>query len=307
MRSVESFVPGPREEWRRDVQPRDEINVTVLTDLFWRGRLLLSLLTLFAGAAALTLALILPKQYQARIVISPATKDTRESGIGSSLQQLSGGLAALAGFGGVTNTFKAESLATLESEVLTESYIREQNLLPILFAGKWDAVKQAWRPSDPRKWPTVWQANQFFSKSVRSVVDDKKSGLVVLTITWKDPAVAAKWANDLVARTNEYMRRLAIEDAQRNMDYLKDQVEKNPTMEMRQTIYTLMEIELKNAMLAQGNRQFALKVIDPATVPEKPVSPKPAVWAVAGLMLGFLVGACTLLLRAGRANSHEAR
>ena len=36
------------------------------------------------------------------------------------------------------------------------------------------------------------------SKSILSVVEDKKSGLINLSISWKDPEVAADWANDLV-------------------------------------------------------------------------------------------------------------
>jgi uncharacterized protein involved in exopolysaccharide biosynthesis len=307
IQSVENFTPGTRAEARREPYPRDEVSIAAVTEVLWRGRIWVLLAVFLTGAAAAGIGFLLPKQYEARVMISPATKDSRESAVGSSLTQELGGLAALAGLSGPTNAFKAESLATLESDILTINYIKEQNLLPILFAAQWDEATHSWRDKDPKKWPTPWQANQFFSKAVRTVVDDKKTGLVSLTIKWKDPVIAAKWANDLVARTNDYMRQRSLEEAETNIAYLKDQVEKNPTVEMKTTIFSLMQVELKTAMLAQGNRQFALKVIDPALPAEKPSGPKPMVWGIAGVMLGFLVSACVLLIRAGRAGTNESR
>ena len=43
-------------------------------------------------------------------------------------------------------------------------------------------------------------------KSILSVDEDKKSGLISLSISWKDPEVAAEWANDLVKQLNEQLR-----------------------------------------------------------------------------------------------------
>ena len=45
-----------------------------------------------------------------------------------------------------------------------------------------------------------------------SVDEDKKSGLITLSITWKDPQVAANWANDLVKQLNEQLREQAIDE-----------------------------------------------------------------------------------------------
>jgi uncharacterized protein involved in exopolysaccharide biosynthesis len=224
------------------------------------------------------------------------TRDGRQSALASRLGSL-GGLADLAGLTDVTGGSKAEAVATLQSEVVTEKYIRDRDLLPILYAKKWDATRKVWLETDPEKIPTPWKANLLFTKQIREVAESKRNNLVTLTITWKDPVLAAKWANELVTMTNDYMRQITIEQAEANMDYLNAQLAKTSAVEMRQTIYNLMEGELKSAMMARGDRNFALKVIDPAVPPEKPSSPVAAVWTLGGFMGGLFLSMGYVIMR----------
>jgi uncharacterized protein involved in exopolysaccharide biosynthesis len=60
-------------------------------------------------------------------------------------------------------------------------------------------------------------------------------------------------------------------------------------MEIRNSIYALMESEIKKQMLARGSDEYALKVIDPAQPPEKAASPQRILWALFGLCLGLLL------------------
>ena len=195
-----------------------------------------------------------------------------------------GGLAALAGVSIGQDTKKAESLAVLQSEALTTSYISDQNLLPVLFASRWDATSKEWKKTPP----TLWRANQLFKKKVRTVTADTKSGVVNVAISWTDPELAAKWANDLVRLTNVQLRERAIGEAEKNIRYLTEQAAKTEIVGIRQAIYTLLQNEINKAMLARGTQDFAFKVLDPAVPPEKPIWPGPLVWFVAA-MVGSLV------------------
>jgi uncharacterized protein involved in exopolysaccharide biosynthesis len=275
-----------------------ELSLWELSRLLWKGKVLILSAALVVAIAATVVALILPKQYEAKVLIAPVLRDSRDSAMGGALGQL-GGLAALAGLSLNGGGAKAEALATLQSEVLTEKYIRDHDLLPVLYAKKWNAQTRSWNVSDPKKVPTVWKANEYFSKQVRNLSEDKKTGLYSLSITWTDPVLAARWANDLVELTNSYMRQIAIEQAEANIAYLTDKAEKTNTVEMKSTIYTLMQSELKNAMMAEGSRQFALKVIDPAVPPERASSPKPLLWALAGFVGALFLAAGYVVLRAG--------
>ena len=50
-----------------------------------------------------------------------------------------------------------------------------------------------------------------------------------------------------------------------------------------------MESELNQEMLARGRTDYALRVVDPAMVPEKPVTPSILKMTVIGLFLGVLL------------------
>jgi uncharacterized protein involved in exopolysaccharide biosynthesis len=167
----------------------------------------------------------------------------------------------------------------------------------VLFSSKWDAVNKKWKDTNPSKVPTLWQGNQYFKKSVRNVTTDAKSGLVTVTIKWKDANVAAKWANDLIRMTNAYLRAKAIHESDVNMAYLNDQALKTDIVTVRQGIYSMLEDEINKAMMAKGTEEFALKVIDPAVAPEKPSSPKPVTWTLTGLFLGIFLSSIFLLSR----------
>jgi uncharacterized protein involved in exopolysaccharide biosynthesis len=229
--------------------------------------------------------LLVSKKYEAIAVISPVTD--QESGEKSSLSSQIGGIAALAGIGTGTGGKRFESIATLQSEELTERYIRDNNLLPVLYAKKWDSKLQTWKPSISKP-PTYWLANRYFKNSIRRVTEDPKTGLYNISITWKDPKLAAKWANDIIRLTNEYLRNKAIAESERRIAYLTDQAARASSIEVKASIYRLLESEIKSQTLARGNEEYALKVIDPAFVPETPSSPNPLLWIGLGLFSGLL-------------------
>ena len=107
----------------------------------------------------------------------------------------------------------------------------------------------------------------FCNSSSCSVDEDNKSGLINLSISWKDPVVAAEWANDLVKQLNEQLREKAIADSQKRVGYLEQELAKTTLQDMRGVLYNLLESEKQKAMLANVNEDFALEVIDPAVAP----------------------------------------
>jgi uncharacterized protein involved in exopolysaccharide biosynthesis len=261
--------------------------------VFWGSRWLILLTTLIVTASVAAAVLLVPKYYEATILLSPVDSHNSSAGsggLGSALSQISG-IASLAGLNlSQSNSAKAEAIATLQSEVLTDRYIAEQNLLPILFSRKWNIQQKRWKSSDPDVIPTLWKGNRYFTKEVRKVSENAKTGLVSMTITWKDPILAARWANELVKLTNDYLRSKAISESERNIAYLNEAASKTTVVELRNAIYTLMESEIKQQMVARGNEEYALVVIDPAVAPEKQSFPEPVLWTAGGSILGLMLG-----------------
>jgi uncharacterized protein involved in exopolysaccharide biosynthesis len=192
---------------------------------------------------------------------------------------------------------KVEDVAIMTSEALTERYIESNNLLPILYADKWDGVRSRWKTDDAGKIPTAWKANRYFRDKIRNVTENPKTGLVSLTITWADPRQAAKWANDLVVMTNEYLRTRAINETERNIAFLQDQSKSNNVLSLQSAISSLTETQLKKVMIARGREQYALKVLDPATVPEKQSFPQRAIWISSAFSVGLFLSIVFVLLR----------
>lgn len=291
----------------RNMQQQDDFRFMDLADSVRRRKWTVLAITAVFVAAAAVAALVMPKQYRATIMVAPA--NTRSVGGGGALDSLAsqfGGIASIAGLSMRGDSRKSEAIATLQSEILTRNYVKERNLLPVLFASKWDAAAGKWQDPTPGKVPTLWKANEFITKKVRSVSENAKTGLVTLTITWTDPELAAQWANDLVKATNDYMRGKAIVETERNIAYLKEQAAATDIAQVRSAIYTILESEIKNAMLARGTDEYALKVIDPAVPPERHASPKLLVWVGVAFVSGLMVAIVFVLLGAARTDRQHA-
>jgi uncharacterized protein involved in exopolysaccharide biosynthesis len=284
-------APAPERE--------DELSLPQLTAVLWGGRWLIFSITLLTTALAGIAAVVLPKQYQATVIISAASNSGSSSQLGalSSMASQFSGLASLAGINVPGDSKKAESLAVLQSEALTESYIDKNDLLPVLYQKRWDPMKKTWKISNPQKVPTLWKANQYFKTHVRSLVTDTKTGLSTLTITWKDPKLAAKWANDLVRMTNDFLRDQAIRESERNIAYLNEQATKTDLLGARQAIFTILQSEINKVMMARGNDEYALKVLDPAFAPELASSPKLALWLAIGFVGGLILAIFAVIVR----------
>jgi len=266
----------------------DEITLAEYFRVIRRARWRIFGFVAVCTVAALLLGLLRQTRYTAVIVVAPVSSSSSGSQMGgvSSIISQFGGLASLAGISIGQDAKRAETLTVLESGALTERYIADNNLLPVLYPKLWNAQTRTWKTSDPYKQPTLWKANRYFGKKIRLVSIDTKTGIVTMQITWTDPQQAATWANGLVAMTNDYLRTQAIAEAQRNIDYLNEQAAKTNVVTVKQVIYNILETEVNKEMLARGTKEYALKVLDPAQPPETPSS----LPAVGWMFLGFAGG-----------------
>jgi uncharacterized protein involved in exopolysaccharide biosynthesis len=218
--------------------------------------------------------LIASKWYRAQTVIAPISQEGSSSVLGS-LQSELGGLAALAGLDLQDGEqFKREALARLSSREFTYNFITEEGMLPILFADEWDVARATWIDDDPDSIPTLEDGFRLIQDEVRTVSEDRRTGLVKVTVDWKDAALAKRWANQLVVRINADMRSNASTQAEKNLEYLNKELAKTTVVELRQAINHLIESEVRKAMIANVHEEYAFRVIDPAFLP----GPRNVVW-----------------------------
>lgn len=266
----------------------------------WRSRWIALIGSCSLGIAAGAISLIVPNEYNATVTILPLSGRNGSNALDSLTSSMSGlsGLASLAGIHlHGSSGLEAEALGTLQSRILTNQFIQQHHLLPVLFSNEWDPVKHTWKTPDTSKIPTYWDADFLFKHNIRTVTRDPKTGLITLSIRWKNPALAADWANGLVALTNSYLQQRAIAKYNREIAYLDHRISLTNLLPVKNALYLLMEAQIKNEMIAQGRSQFALKVIDPAIAPQKKSSPKRFLWVVGGFLGGLFLSLIGALVR----------
>ncbi len=259
----------------------------------WAGRWCVVVVTAIFAISGFAYTLLAREWYQADVVLIQADN----KGTSSTLGQL-GNLASLAGINiGSVGGKSPVPLAVLRSRDFAREFIQDEKLLQVIMFSKVDAKTGKWIASDPKKQPDIRDAVTEFDKHVRDVSEDKKTGLVTLSITWTDPETAAEWANVLVGRLNTRLRNQAIVEAEANIDYLQGQMASTSIPPLQQSIGKVLESEMEKLMLARGEEEFAFKIIDAATPPKKRQWPKGILIVVASAVFGALLATTYLLVQ----------
>jgi uncharacterized protein involved in exopolysaccharide biosynthesis len=267
---------------RSSVYADDEFDLGALTRLIWGNRLMIGLVAIVGGLIAAAQAFTTIPIFRAEATISPVhEKDLNTGGLGSQLGALTSLVGVNLGQGGA-NAQTAD--AVLDSRRLIEEFIRRNDLLPML------SVKG-------EKPKTLWIAVRDFKQGVLTVRKDTRRGVTTVAVEWPDPAVAARWANGLVALTNELLRTRAIDEASRNIAYLNRQLEQTNAVELRAALFDIIKNETKTLMLANGRDEYAFEIVDPAVPPEKKVGPHRLLMTLVGVALGGFLGTVIAFIR----------
>jgi uncharacterized protein involved in exopolysaccharide biosynthesis len=257
-----------------------------LLEALVRQRVLVVGTVLLVAALATAIAFLLTPVYRAEVVMLPVTDE--ETGLKSIVGQF-GGLASLAGVSLPSGGQQEEVIAILESRAFTAAFISDRQLLPTLFADRWDPATKSW--TDPQDEPSLGEAVEMFNWRVRDVSSLTGTQAVTLAVEWPDADLAADWANDLAARLNESVRRRDIARAERSIEYLNRQLEKTQVREVQRALFRLLESQLKTVMLAEVNDEYVMRVIDPAVAPPADdfIRPKRALIIAVGFVLGLVL------------------
>jgi uncharacterized protein involved in exopolysaccharide biosynthesis len=264
------------------VDDDDGLDLVGLWRLVWAYRWLIIGCGTVCGLIGVALAFTAKPIFRGEVVVAEVHDDRISAGAGLASQF--GGLASLAGvnlFGGMTDDRNAA--ATLKSRYLAQEFIERYKLLPVLNRGS-------------NKPTNLWLTVEDFRGGVLQVREDKRTGLMTVTIEWTDPALAARWANDYVALANELIRARVISESTRNVEYLNAQIEKTKVVELQRVMYNLIETETKTLMLANARTEYALRVVDPAVEPRRRVKPKRTVMVLTAGVLGGTLGFLLIFL-----------
>lgn len=293
----------------------DEIDLVQLWSAVWSGKLLIITISALFAVLSIAYALSQPNVYKASTVLAPAGDQSGAGGLAKMAGQF-GGLASLAGISlGGSNTDKTGlALEVLKSRLFIEDFINKYQLLvPLMAAKNWDMesntliiddeiynksnekwLREVKAPKKPK--PSSWEAYKEFNELLL-VSSDKVSGMINISISHYSPEIAKQWLFWLVSEINDTMRKQDKEEAQRSIDFLSNKLQETQLTDMQTVFYQLIEEQTKTIMLAEVSKEYVLKTIDPANVPDEKDSPKRALIVVLGTMLGGILSVLIVLIR----------
>jgi LPS O-antigen subunit length determinant protein (WzzB/FepE family) len=268
-----------------------QISLLAIWRFLWLNVYLIGFCFLACAAAATAVSYLVTPRYRADVSFAPITDAPNFGQIAGEL----GSLAAIAGINVGGSRKSEEALEYLRSRGFTAAFIQSHSLLPILYASKWDAQRGQWR-AEP---PTLAMAVKRFSEKVRQISEDRRTGIVTLSIIWSDRVVAAQWANALVIEADDALRKRGIAELGRSIEYLQQEAAQSSNIEIRSAVYKVMESELKDQMLARTRDSYAFAVLDPAVPPDltDKDSPIRILYVTFGGVFGLLLGSAWALGR----------
>jgi uncharacterized protein involved in exopolysaccharide biosynthesis len=291
----------------------DEIDLKELFSALWAGKITIILTTVVASVIAVAIALSMPNIYRAEALLSPVSVD---GGGMNGLASKFGGLASLAGVslggGGFDKT--TMGIEVLKSRTFFADFAGKYPIMVDLMASNgwdsnnnevlidteiYDVDSQVWirKAKAPRKSePSVQEAHKEFSKLL-SVSQDKESSFITIAIEHYSPYVAKQWVDWLVQDINNTIRNQEVQQAQRSIDYLLNQIEQTKLAELQMGFFELIQSQTETIMLANASPEYLFKTLDPAVVPELKVKPNRTLIFLLGSVLGGMIGVLIVSVR----------
>ncbi len=291
----------------------DQIDLRELFGVLWSDKIKIIVITAIFAVGSVFYALSIPNQYKATALLAPAQSDG--GGLSSVLGQL-GGLASLAGvsIGDGESSESQIAQEIMRSWSFVEGFITDNEIAVEVYAAEgwnresnqlkidndvYEVETKTWRVEDDHTGiegpPTSWQLFEEFLERL-SVSEDKKSGLVSVSIEYYSPQIAKEWLDRYVASINAHMQSRQVAKVSNNIDYLKAQIDKTSIAEMREVFYTIIEEQTKNKMVAEASPDYAFVAVSPSMVPEEKSQPKRALICISGTLLGGMLSVLLVLV-----------
>lgn len=291
----------------------NEITLREFIYILLRGKWIIIGITFLFAVGSIVVALLLPNIYTAEAKLAP-TQESQSSSLRALTGQF-GGLASLAGInlpqGETDNAQIAQEI--MQSRAFITGFVERRGVLVDLMAVKrwnrssgeveydpdiYDVATETWvRDVNPPKQtvPTPWEYVQEF-RDIFRINEDAITGMVTIQISHKSPIIAKQWVDWIVEDINNVMRRRDIEEAQRSIRYIEDELENARLTTTQQVYASLLEQQTQTIMLANVRPEYVYQVIDPAVIPEEKSRPLRALIVIVSTMIGGFLSIFILCL-----------
>jgi glycosyltransferase involved in cell wall biosynthesis len=268
----------------------DEFRPVDILFWLWRRKWFLLASTFGAALIAAAISFVPARGYQAEAILRPILTQDSEGGGGGAGGILGQFAGSVLGGSNIASS-STVTLSYMQSMEFLGSFIQKENLLPDLYPARWDIKRKTWKGDPPQMEMAIDKLKDALS------VAQMENGLVKTDVVWRTPEKALWILNRLISEINARRQRLALEKASANLEYLENRLQHEPVQEMRVTIAGLAARELTRIMLAQKPGEYALEIVNPPYASDIPVSPQRKLITLIGAIVGFMIGALSLLIR----------
>ncbi len=266
----------------------NEIDFLQIFKILYKKKFFIILVTFFVSLLSVIYSLQIPNTFKSFAVLVPveSSKNRPQSGTLSSLANLAG---ISIQSGGVSN--KTISIELMKSWGFIEKFIKKNELEVKIYASKgWDRrtdqiiIDNKIYDSKNQKWlrkenefkksePSSWELYEAF-KGMLNISEDELTGLVTVSFEHFSPTFSKKIVEMLVDEINQYSRLNSLEKAKKNLEYLNVQILREGNVTTRGFLYSLVESELENKMIAEVNYDHVFITAQKPMVPELKNSPQ---------------------------------
>jgi uncharacterized protein involved in exopolysaccharide biosynthesis len=285
---------------------------------FWRDKWIVVGVILLAGVASVAYALTRVPVYTSEALL--ASPEEENSGLGA-LSGMLGNVSSLTGVLGlptIGGTSVEEVAAVLKSRDFSLRFIRNHDLMPHLFPDKkWPKSSadasgvpvEKMAPvtgaslglvgSDGSRAMTVEDVLDKFAL-MRLVSVDRRTSFVTIRVRARQPDGAQNIAKAMVEDINAELRGRALVETRLAESFLNEKIASAQFESIRNTAAALLESQLKRQVVAESRPDFALRVLDPPSLPEMRSYPRRSRMVIIGGLLGCLVAGVIVLFRLRR-------
>jgi uncharacterized protein involved in exopolysaccharide biosynthesis len=230
---------------------------------------------------------------------------------------MSGLIGQVAGLAGLNlgGTSVNESVAVLQSRNFALRFMRTHGVDRYLFPKLWDESSQSWKtrgtsgllpflaslgiPVQPDRvtpvpGPSPDDAVRAFDQ-LRSAAVDRRTEFVKLSVKGPTPELAQQWASAMISEVNDQLRAQALADTRRAVELLTKRLESDQLQSVHVAASSLLEAQLRREVGTESRAEFALKVLDPPSLPNQRFYPRRSRMVLIGAAAGFMVGALYVL------------
>jgi len=263
----------------------DEIDLIELIGYLWSKKVFIVCFSGFFSVIAIIYSLMVTPLWD-------VTGSVRETTVQNQMQIPSSIGAAASLFGLDVGGGQASSnLPFLQSRAVVENFIIENDLLPVLFEGLDEEVF-----AELTQDQLIYAAVTEFLNEVLTINQDLASGLIEVVIRWKDPEIAYQWNLGLIELANREIRDNDLRLAENFYSYLNSELSATNSVELRQSIASMIEAQMQTIMLANADAEYAFTYIDPPRIPDMRAYPRRSLMVILSFIASLFVSVIVLLV-----------